>query len=269
MENNHYIIRGGVPGRERLRLLARVMQPTTLALLARAGLQAGMECLDVGCGGGDVSFELARHAGPSGRVVAVDIDAVKIELARAEAAAQQVGTIEFRVANISDGAAEPIFDLVYARFLLTHLADPAEAVARMQQFLRPGGVVVVEDIDFTGHFCHPDCPAFWRYVDLYTRSVQRRGGDPNIGPRLPRLLIDAGCEHVQMNVVQPAGMEGEVKLTCAITMESIADAVLAEGLASQAEVEATVAALYAFARETRTIVSLPRVVQAWGYRTAS
>src|SRR4030095_6335238 len=82
-----YIIRGGQAGRERLRLLARVMRPTTAALFARAGVREGMRCLDVGCGGGDVSFDLARLVGPLGRVVGIDLDAVKITAARAEATA--------------------------------------------------------------------------------------------------------------------------------------------------------------------------------------
>ena len=55
-----YIIRGGIKGRERLRMLSRIMQSATLNLLQRAGIRPGMTCLDVGCGGGDVSLELAR-----------------------------------------------------------------------------------------------------------------------------------------------------------------------------------------------------------------
>jgi SAM-dependent methyltransferase len=267
--SKHYIIRGGVEGRERLRLIARVMQPTTLGLFARIGVQAGMACLDVGCGGGDVTFDLARAVGPTGRVVGTDIDSVKLDLARGEAEAQQLAHVEFSLADIADGGPEPRFDLVYARFLLTHLKDRGEAVARMRRSLRPGGVVVVEDIDFTGHFCHPDCAAFWRYVELYTQAVQRRGGDANIGPRLPGLLAEAGFERIQMNVVQPAGIDGEVKLISPLTMENIADAVLAEGLAPRDEVEQIITALYEFAQDSRTVISLPRVVQAWGYRAAA
>ena len=54
-----YIIRGGSPGRERLRVLTAAVQPMTLALLDEAGIPPGARCLDVGCGGGDVTLELA------------------------------------------------------------------------------------------------------------------------------------------------------------------------------------------------------------------
>ena len=87
MRRASYIIRGGVSGRERLRILARVMRPSTLALLARVGVRPGMHCLDVGCGGGDVTADLARLVGGEGRVVGFDLDEVKLEIARAEASA--------------------------------------------------------------------------------------------------------------------------------------------------------------------------------------
>jgi ubiquinone/menaquinone biosynthesis C-methylase UbiE len=271
MKNDSYVIRGGVAGRERMRVVARVMQPTTLALFDRVGLRHGMICLDVGCAGGDVSFELARRVGPAGRVVGMDIDAVKLELAQQEAAALQLDNIDFRLTDITDSGTEPEprFDLVYARFLLTHLRDPAGAVARMRKFLQPGGLLLVEDIDFNGHFCYPESAAHRRYVELYQQSATQRGADANIGPRLPGMLAAAGLEAIDMNVVQPAGFEGEAKLVSAITMENIADTIYAEGLASPDEVQAIVASLYEMARDPNRVVSLPRVVQAWGRRPLS
>lgn len=74
MEPGQYVIRGAAEGRERLRMLARVMRPATLTLLERIGIAKGAVCLDVGCGGGDVTLELAAMVGPSGRVVGTDID---------------------------------------------------------------------------------------------------------------------------------------------------------------------------------------------------
>ena len=266
VERTHYIIRGGVEGRERLRVLARVMRSATLSLLQRAGLRPGMACLDIGCGGGDVSFDLARLVGPSGRVVGIDIDEVKVGIARTEAAEQQIANIEFRLVNICDSETNTKFDFAHARFLLSHLPNPSGALAKIAQAIRPGGILVVADTDFRGHFCYPDNPALWRYVELYTQTVKRRGGDANIGPRLPALLAENGFERVQMSVVHPAGMEGEVKLLTPLTMENIADAVLAEGLASRAEIDQIIAALYEFARAPSTAMSGPRVVEAWGYR---
>ncbi len=264
MEKSDYVIRGGIEGRERLRILSRVMRPTTLDLLRRAGIRPGMACLEIGCGGGDLAFDMARMVGPAGRVVGTDIDEKKLELASQEAEEQQLNNVEFRLTDITESEPGKAFDLVHARFVLTHLANPAQALARMRGALRPGGVIVVEDIDFRGYFCHPESMALWRYVELYTETVRRKGADANIGPRLPALLIETGFENVRLNVVQPAGTDGEVKLITPLTMQNIARAVLAEGLASPAEVDQLVAELYEFAHMPGSVGCMPRVVGAWG-----
>ncbi len=124
MDEHHYLIRGGIEGRERMRVVGRVMRPTTLALLERAGVTAGMRCLDVGCGAGEVTFDLASLVGITGQVVGVDLDATKIDLARGDAEQAEVTNVEFRVADLTEGLGEAEYDVVYARFLLTHLQRP-------------------------------------------------------------------------------------------------------------------------------------------------
>jgi 2-polyprenyl-3-methyl-5-hydroxy-6-metoxy-1,4-benzoquinol methylase len=265
---NSYIIRGGVAGRERLRILSRVMRPTSLALLARAGLQAGMKVLEIGCGGGDLAFDIARIVGSAGRVLGTDIDQTKLDLAAREAAEHHLTNIDFQLADIAESAPPGNFDLVHTRFVLTHLAEPARALKHIRAPLRPGGIVVLEDIDFSGYFCYPDCAALWRYVQLYTETTRRRGVDANIGRRLPSLLAEAGFENIQVNVVQPAGLAREVKLISPLTMESIADAVVAEGLATAAEIERIVADLYDFANTPGTLGSTPRIFEAWATQPA-
>jgi SAM-dependent methyltransferase len=202
--------------------------------------------------------------GSTGRALGLDLDAAKLDMARQEAAEQHLANVEFRQSAIETCGLRADFDLVYARFLLTHLADSLAMLRQMQAVLRPGGIVAIEDIDFQGSFCHPPCSAYSRYVELYTRTVQRNGGDANIGPRLPGMLRAIGCKDVQMNVVQPAGLEGEVKLLAPVTMENIADAVLVAGLATKAEVDQIIAELYECAHDWTTVMALPRVVQAWG-----
>jgi SAM-dependent methyltransferase len=264
----HYVIRGGLEGRERLRVLARVMWPTTKSLLDSISLRTDARCLDLGCGGGDVSLALARLV-PDGSVVGGDLDEAKLEIAREEAHRAQVDNVAFRVEDVmTPPSSGEQFDLVYVRFVLTHLPDPAQALQYICRRLTAGGVLAVEDIDFKGHFCHPHNAAFWRYVELYTKAVQARGCDPNIGPRLPALLADAGLRDIGVNVVQPAGLEGEVKLVGPLTLEAIADAVLAAELTTVEELNQTVDDFYAFANSDSTLLSIPRIVQAWGRRAA-
>ena len=135
MDDHHYLIRGGLEGRERLRVLGRVMRPTTVPLLERAGVAAGMRVLDVGCGGGDVTFDLASLVGLTGSATGLDVDETKIGLARADAEQVGVTNVEFRVGDLTAGLGEEECDAIYARFVLTHLQDPVTGVELMRRAL--------------------------------------------------------------------------------------------------------------------------------------
>jgi SAM-dependent methyltransferase len=271
VQGKDYVIRGGAAGRERLRMLSRVMHASTTSLFDRVGINDGQLCFDIGCGGGDVTFELARRIGPRGRAVGADIDETILDIARREADAQGICNVEFRSFDIRTTNEDigSVFDIVYARFLLTHLYNPSHAIAAFYRYLLPSGLVIVEDIDFNGYFTYPESKATQRYQELYCKIVQRRGGDPNIGPCLPILLTDGGFEKVEMTVVQPMGTQGEVKLMNAITLENIADVVLQDGLASRQEIDALIQELYRFAENPRTLAGAPRIIQAWGRRPAA
>lgn len=153
-----YAIRGGEEGKRRLDLLAQIMAPTTDALLGRAGVRPGMRCLDLGCGGGHVSRRLAELVGGAGSVVGLDLDSVKLEAARQECRDAGLRNVEFRPASVTEWAEPSGYDIVYGRFILSHLAARATVVSRMVEALRPGGVLALEDIDFSGAFCHPPRP---------------------------------------------------------------------------------------------------------------
>lgn len=262
-----YAIKGGRSGRERLRVLSHVLQAGTYDFLDKVGLRPGMACLDVGCGGGDVARELARRVGAAGRVMGLDMDAAQLEIVRTEAAAQNIPNIEYRIANVANPPRDlGTFDFVYSRFLLCHLAKPTEALSWMVSCLKLGGILALEDCDFTGHFCYPPLPAFDRYVALCGEVMRRRGGDPVIGLRLPQMLIEAGLVIGGVAVAHPSDVDGDAKLLNALTMENIADAAVSDGLASRDDVNQLVAELNKCVHDTRTFASVTRTIQVWGRR---
>ncbi len=258
----NYAIRGGVEGKRRLDLLAQTMAPTTEALLDRAGIRPGMRCVDVGCGGGHVTRSLARRVGEAGRVVGLDMDDVKLTSAREECRQAAIGNIDFRLGNVTDWSEPGAYDLVYGRFILSHLASRVATVGAMRDALRPGGILVLEDIDFTGAFCHPPHPAFARYCALYRAVIQRRGGDAALGPQIWGLCADAGLRGVEVAVVHPVhtGSAPEKALSLS-TLVNIRDAVLAEGLATSEELERTIGEMTALTEDPTSLVGLPRIFQ--------
>jgi SAM-dependent methyltransferase len=222
-----------------------------------------MHCLDVGCGNGAVTLRLALRVGPTGQAVGIDRDERCLEFARRKAAQHKLPAL-FRAEDVTELRDVYAYDLVYARFLLTHLVKREEALEQMVRATRRGGLVIVEDIEFAAHFCYPPCPAFSRYVDLYQRAVQGKGGDPNIGPRWVSLFLDAGLDDVDVEVVQPTFRTGPGKRIASITMAHIQEAVVQQELASVQEIEDIVAELDQFTANPRTILSLPRIFQVWG-----
>jgi hypothetical protein len=130
----------------------------------------------------------------------------------------------------------------------------------------PGGTVVIEDTDFAASFCYPICTAHERYTKLYQELVQRRGGNANIGPKLPAMLRRAGIQSIEVNVIQPAHIHGEGKLMAPLTMWRISDALTAEGLATESEAQQILTELNRVAGDCETVISLPRIFQVWGKR---
>jgi len=264
MNERDYVIEGGVTGRNRLRLLSQVMGPENRTLLAEVGIPENASCVDLGCGGGDVTAELARTVGRAGKVLGIDRDPVVLDIARQEALELGLINISFECHDVMTWEPQADFDVVYARFLLTHLPDPLKVLRNVRSSLRPGGMIIIEDIDFRGHFSEPDCPALQRSVELYGATVRNRGGDAYIGPRLPALIRKAGYQNIQMRMFHPAAMEGGIKHLICVTLESIAASVIEDGLAAPSELRKTIDELNAFARDPRTILGGPRVFQVWG-----
>ena len=238
------------------------MGAPTRALLDEAGVEPGSVCVDLGCGGGDVSLELARRVGPSGRVLGLDRDEAKIAIARSETAG--LTNLEFRACDVMTWAPGETYDLAYARFLFSHIHNPAQLLRVLHRALRPGGSVVIEDVDFRGHFCEPPNEAYDRYVQLYIESVQRRGGNAVIGPLLPELLGKAGFSGVHVRVSHPVAMVGGIKALSSVTFENIADALLADGSMTAPELADTAKALRILADDPHTLGGGPRVFQVWG-----
>lgn len=202
---------------------------------------------------------------PQGHVTGIDFDGSKILLAQQEAKSIGIENVDFRVEDVT---APPLtddrYDLIYVRFVLTHLRDPRAALVRFYGQLKPGGILAVEDIDFGGHVCYPPSTAFDRYVELYSQSARARGCDPCIGPRLPSLVHSAGFSDVNVGIVQPSGISGEVKLIAAITFDAIADAALKSGLETSGNLKATSDALYEFSQQQGSFMSIPRIFQCSG-----
>jgi len=246
-------------------LLARDRWADTRALLERAGISAGMRCIDIGCGGGEVTMEIARMVAPGGTVVGVDMDEVKLALARQAAAARGLGNVEF-IARDARGWDEPGgYDAVYARFLLHHLSQQDSLLRRMWDAVAEGGVLIVEDADFDGWCCDPPNEGFDLFLNAYRQVLGRRGGDHATGRKLYRSFLAAGIPQPEVRLVQPVH-RGEAKALAWTTLDATADAIISEGIATKDQITAALESLRRFTDDPSTLICGPRVFQLWSRR---
>jgi ubiquinone/menaquinone biosynthesis C-methylase UbiE len=262
-----YTIAGGLADAQRLARQAHVMAAATEAFLSRLGLAPGWACLDVGCGGGQVTVAMARIAGPSGRAVGVDVDVEVLELARQ--AAKRAGVkAEFLRADAVRPISGEAFDLAYARLLLSHLVDPAAAVRAMRKEVRPGGTVAVEDL-FTGTLrSEPPASALDRLQEVYCATVRFHGGDPTIGPRLRALLSATGLEDLHEETVSNPMETVEEKLFLAQLVGNMRASILEAEAATAEQIDELEASVAEAARDPTTVFYQARIHQVSGRRPA-
>jgi SAM-dependent methyltransferase len=212
---------------------------------------------------------MAAIVGAEGNVIGVDRDRAILRLAEQEAERRGL-SVTFRRLEAEGLTDQSAYDLVFARYLLSHLPRPQRAVEAMVQALRPGGRLVLEDVFFPGHVCYPANAAFARYLELYQDVTRaKEGGDAAIGPRLLGLALDAGLVEARVGLVVPTFRDGEGKRVAQVTMEHIREAAVGAGSATEDEVDDIVAELGRFADDDRTLMSIAPTFQVWGRRAGA
>jgi ubiquinone/menaquinone biosynthesis C-methylase UbiE len=262
---SEYTIVGGLADAQRLARQAHVMAEATEGFLSGLGLASGWACLDVGCGDGQVTVAMARVAGPSGRVVGVDVDVEALELAR-EAAERAGVSAGFVHGDAARSLVTEAFDLAYARLLLSHLVDPVAAVRAMRAEVRPGGVVAVEDL-FVGTLrSDPPAAALDRLQEVYCATVRFHGGDPTIGPRLRALLSASGLEDVREETVANRMDAVDDKLFLAQLVRNMRGSICEAGAATEDQIDELEASVEQAARDPATVFYQARIHQVSGRR---
>ncbi|MFF8810803.1 class I SAM-dependent methyltransferase [Streptomyces pactum] len=159
-------------------------------------LRPGMSLLDIGCGPGTITADLAELVAP-GQVTAVDAAAPVLARARAVAEERGLSGIRFAVADVHRlGMPDGTFDVVHAHQVLQHLADPVGALREMRRVCRPGGVVAARDSDYSAMTWYPLVPGLDEWRALYLRVARAGGGEPDAGRRLLSWARRAGFTDV-------------------------------------------------------------------------
>ncbi|WP_320776053.1 class I SAM-dependent methyltransferase [Streptomyces sp. CRN 30] len=159
-------------------------------------LKPHMRILDVGCGPGTITADLAALV-PDGHVTGVDREPGVLEQARATAAGRGLANTDFAVADVHAlDFPDDTFCVVHAHQVLQHVGDPVRALREMLRVTRPGGYVAVRDSDYAAMTWFPGSAGLDDWLDLYRRVARAGGGEPDAGRRLKAWALEAGCTDI-------------------------------------------------------------------------
>jgi SAM-dependent methyltransferase len=250
---------------DRLHGLEELFDGSTTARLAALGVTEGWRCLEVGVGAGSVALWLASRVGPRGHILATDLDLRFVE----DHGRPNLDVVRHDI--LTDPLEEASFDLVHARALVEHLPERSLAVARMISALRPGGRVVLEDVDVGG--AAPD--ALSRYVrppelaPLLERVYRAAGAvystvgaDAGFGAALPMVRREAGLESVGAEVHTPLILGGGKGDWVRLTIEQLQVPMCRGGLVTEEEVQR----FLELTAGSGACYPPPIMVTAWGSR---
>jgi ubiquinone/menaquinone biosynthesis C-methylase UbiE len=252
---------------ERLAVQARDLAAHTTVLFRRAGVSAGHRVLDLGCGPGDVSFIAAEIVGPGGHVVGVDQSPAAVEAARDRA--RRVGhlNVTFKVGDVADLSIAGEFDVIVGRLVLMYLPDPVKALQQLQKYLRPHGLVVLQEGDPRTIDSEPECPLISQIRTWMVTALERSGCATNMGSRLASVLHQAGYRPEGSWVSQPSYVGASLSRLdwFADLTRTLVPTLERTGVAPPhvVQTESLAARLVAEAAARRAIVYAPRLVGIW------
>jgi SAM-dependent methyltransferase len=240
-------------------LLEGAHDPGTTRHLNDLGVAPGWQCLELGGGGGSIAAWLCARVGPTGRVVATDLDTRFLE-------AIDCPRLEvWRHDLVADDLPEAAFDLVHTRALLCHVPDRQRALDQIVRALRPGGCVLIEEPDSAGEAVIAPPGAVVDFADKVIRAknlfLDTRGFDRLFARRVFNELTARGLTHV--------AAQGRVEMSCGgsplarfyqLTLKQVSSQLAAEGEVSESEIQAHCELL----EDPAFLFMWPMMLATWG-----
>jgi 2-polyprenyl-3-methyl-5-hydroxy-6-metoxy-1,4-benzoquinol methylase len=160
-------------------------------------LASGTSVLDIGCGPGTITLDIAARVAPA-PVVGIDVATAAIEAAMEECERQRATNAEFRTADLyALDIDDETFDVVHAHQVLQHLNDPVGALREMRRVCKSGGIVAARDSDYEAMTWYPEVPAMSAWLRMYDAVARANNGEPNAGRHLLAWAHAAGFTDVQ------------------------------------------------------------------------
>ncbi len=234
---------------ERQQLLADILNPPCIEILRKVGTFPGGRCLDLGCGQGNTTRMLATQLATS-ETVGLDFDSSLVAFASAHP--ENGFGIRFEQGSATElPFADASFDVVFVRYLLVHLAEPALVIQEIQRVLKPGGRAIAYEPDFTVDFSEPESWGITQMGKVWRGMFP----SPHIGRKLAGMFRKVGMT-VEVGGFQ--GVEdglGPYRRIYRMTLEAMKIGILAKGIETEEEYEAHLKELVRLESDHETVIA--------------
>jgi 2-polyprenyl-3-methyl-5-hydroxy-6-metoxy-1,4-benzoquinol methylase len=185
---------------QRLSRQGQALGPFTRQLFEEAGISRGMRVLDVGCGGGDVAFLAADLVGPSGKVMGVDRERRAVDWANARATSQATSNVNFSEGDPAEMEFDHKFDAIVGRLVLMYYPDPVDTIRKLMRHVRPGGLIVFQEMDLANARSLPVASVFERSVTWIKQTLNATGARTQLGLELYPVFVGAALPGPSMRI---------------------------------------------------------------------
>lgn len=240
---------------ERMTMLGEIYMPYCIDFLFENGLKEGITIADVGCGPGNVSVWLADQVGVSGKVFSIDNSDEQLSILNRKILETQLQNVLIYKSDIYEiDKIQQRFDIIFCRFLLVHLAQPIVAIQKLQGLLKPGGRLILAELDNSTWYSYPSNNALENDINLLCDVTSNKGTDFCIGPKLYGYLRQEKFHSVHVKIAQPA-LFGKYRDYLILKFRSWARTYLEFKLISQAELEKMISQLYDLAQDQNNLLA--------------
>ena len=248
---------------QRLSRQGQLLGPFTRQLFKEAGISRGMRVLDVGCGSGDVAFLAANLVGLSGEVVGVDRERTAVDWANARAHRRGTRNLNFIEGDPAEMEFDQQFDAIVGRLVLMYYPDPVDTVRKLMRHVRPGGLIVFQEIDLANACSMPVAPLFERSMTWIKQTLSGTGARIQMGLELYPVFVAAGLPGPSMRIDALIGGGPQCPLfeVVAELIQSLLPVMEELNIASAAEAQASTLA----ERMRDEVVALNGIVRSAGF----
>lgn len=203
-KNETYSLSVGEDDLERMTILGDIYMPYCRDFLFENGIKKGFKVADIGCGPGSFSLWLAEQVGVTGKILSVDNSDAQLAIVNERILKNDIHNIYTLKADIYElDTIEERFDLVFCRFTLVHLSQPLIAIQKMRLLLKPGGCLIIAELDNATWFSYPASEALQQDIALLCEAGRQKGIDMCIGPKLYGYLHQSDFNAVYVKIAQP------------------------------------------------------------------